>query len=53
MKLKEDSMMSNGIRLALTREVNKLVRQEEAIEATKAMIEVLEAQVTALDKAKK
>lgn len=49
----EESMMSNGIRQALTREVNKLVRQEDAIEATKAMIELLEAQVAALDKSKK
>lgn len=34
-----------GLRQALTREVNKLARQEDALDATKAMIALLEAQI--------
>lgn len=46
--------MSNvsGLRAALQREVNKLTRQEEAIDATKAMIELLETQVKIAEKTK-
>lgn len=46
-------MATNGLKKSLERERNKLVRQEEAVEATKALIKILEEQVAALDKAKK
>lgn len=46
--------MSNvsGLRQALAREVAKQKRQEDALEATKALIEVLEAQIAAAEKKK-
>lgn len=46
--------MSNvaGLKQALSREISKLKRQEDAVEATKALIEVLEAQVAAAEKSK-
>lgn len=44
--------MSNGLKSALAREVAKLQRQKDAVEATEALIAVLEAQVAALDKKK-
>lgn len=41
-----------GLVAAKQREVSKLARQEAAIEATVALIEVLEAQIEALSKKK-
>lgn len=43
----------NGLKKSLERERNKQVRQEDALEATKSLIEVLEGQIAALEKAKK
>ncbi len=46
--------MSNiaGLNAALQREVNKLVRQTDAIETTKALIEVLRTQIEIAEKKK-
>lgn len=46
--------MSNasGLRSALMREVTKLARQKDAIEATEALISVLEAQLEVAEKKK-
>lgn len=41
-----------ALRKALEREVNKLARQEDAIEATKAMIALLESQIAIAEKKK-
>lgn len=43
----------SGLKAALAREVSKLTRQEEAIEATKAMIAMCEAQIDLAEKASK
>ncbi len=40
----------NGLKAALAREVGKLSRQVEAIAATEALIEVLEAQIKIAEK---
>lgn len=48
-------IMSNattGLKAALAREVSKLARQEDAIEATKAMIALCEAQIDLAEKRK-
>lgn len=44
--------MSNiaALTAALNREISKLKRQEEAVEATRALIEVLQAQIAAVKK---
>ena len=41
-----------GLKQALSREVAKLKRQEDAVEATKALIGVLEAQIETVEKKK-
>lgn len=41
-----------GLRAALVRENNKLLRQNEAISATEGMIQLIEAQIEVLSKKK-
>ncbi len=44
--------MSNALDSALVREKSKLVRQEDAVEATKAMIALIEGQIALASKKK-
>lgn len=46
-------MSAAALKIALDKEVRKLARQEAAIEATQAMIEVLEKQIAIAEKTAK